>query len=929
MQPFQYDLRSSAAKDNSITHAAVAPSNLDAATTMRFAASRSKPAPIYARGNIKWRQWSSNSNAICNQRFKNRIELRTQEQPLVAKHIGGTIRAWNDPSRNRRTDEVPFIAGCSHFTRKNTRFRAPASSPKHSPCNIHAAMTMRFAASRSKPAPIYARGNIKWRQWSSNSNAICNQRFKNRMELRTQEQPLVAKHIGGTIRAWNDPSRNRRTDEVPFFAGCSHFTRKNTRFRAPASSPKHSPCNIHAAMTMRFAASHSKPAPIYARGNIKWRQWSSNSNAICNQRFKNRMELRTQEQPLVAKHIGGTIRAWNDPSRNRRTDEVPFIAGCSHFTRKNTRFRAPASSPKHSPCNIHAAMTMRFAASHSKPAPIYARGNIKWRQWSSNSNAICNQRFKNRIELRTQEQPLVAKHIGGTIRAWNDPSRNRRTDEVPFIAGCSHFTRKNTRFRAPASSPKHSQCNIHAAMTMRSAASRSKPAPIYARGNIKWRQWRSHSNAICNQRFKNRMELRTQEQPLVAKHIGGTIRAWNDPSRNRRTDEVHFIAGCSHFTRKNTRFRAPASSPKHSPCNIHAAMTMRFAASRSKPAPIYARGYIKWRQWRSHSNAICNQRFPLVAKHIGGTIRAWNDPSRNRRTDEVPFIAGCSHFTRKNTRFRAPAFSPKHSPCNIHAAITMRSATTLHQGQVSQPLYTKKHGFGLWLPPHNIAHATFMQPLQCDLQPPFIKVKSQSHTTLQGQVSIAHHPSRSSLNRAAHPSRSSLNPICNDPSSRSCEVSHHPSRSSLNRAPPFKVKSQSHTTLQGQVSIAHHPSRSSVNRAPPFIISRLRILFVRTSEVLLPNFLWSCLIIFRMFHQVSPLIVLGMPLIFPHFYQPKPYHPFTSRRNPVTWHLRRLFPQFHAWDVHQALLQLDRRHFHLWYWSNGSTIPRYPQIPIG
>ena len=70
---------------------------------------------------------------------KKRIELRTQEQPLVAKHIGGTIRDRNERSRNRRTDEVPFIAGCSHFTRKNTRFRAPASSPKQSPCNIHAA----------------------------------------------------------------------------------------------------------------------------------------------------------------------------------------------------------------------------------------------------------------------------------------------------------------------------------------------------------------------------------------------------------------------------------------------------------------------------------------------------------------------------------------------------------------------------------------------------------------------------------------------------------------------------------------------------------------------------------------------------------------------------------------------------------------------
>ena len=37
MQPLQYDLQSSAAKDNSITHAAAAASNLDAAIPMRSA----------------------------------------------------------------------------------------------------------------------------------------------------------------------------------------------------------------------------------------------------------------------------------------------------------------------------------------------------------------------------------------------------------------------------------------------------------------------------------------------------------------------------------------------------------------------------------------------------------------------------------------------------------------------------------------------------------------------------------------------------------------------------------------------------------------------------------------------------------------------------------------------------------------------------
>ena len=37
MQPFQYNFRCPAAKDNSIKHAAVAPSNLDAAITLRSA----------------------------------------------------------------------------------------------------------------------------------------------------------------------------------------------------------------------------------------------------------------------------------------------------------------------------------------------------------------------------------------------------------------------------------------------------------------------------------------------------------------------------------------------------------------------------------------------------------------------------------------------------------------------------------------------------------------------------------------------------------------------------------------------------------------------------------------------------------------------------------------------------------------------------
>ena len=103
--------------------------------------------------------------------------------------------------------------------------------------------------------------------------------------------------------------------------------------------------------------------------------------------------------------------------------------------------------------------------------------------------------------------------------------------------------------------------------------------------------------------------------------------------------------------------------------------------------------------WRSHSNAICNHRFknrielhaqeqPLVAKHIGGTnSRHETNRSRTRRTHEVPFIAA--------------------------AAAT---------------LYGKTQGFVLRLPPQNIAHATLMQPFQCDLQPKIQEPHRTTHT---------------------------------------------------------------------------------------------------------------------------------------------------------------------------------------------------------
>ena len=296
----------------------------------------------------------------------------------------------------------------------------------------------------------------------------------------------------------------------------------------------------------------------------------------------------------------------------------------------------------------------------------YARTSTPKAAWSHRYNAA------KKKANRPQPHPL---HTGGTF--------HRRLQPI--------YTRKNTKFRAPASSPKQSPCNIHAPITLRYTVSRRKPARIYAHGNTRWQQSCSHSNAICNHRFQNTfISTHAQAHP---KQLEATItmrqkKRQTDRSRTRRTQEVPFIAACSHFTRKYTKFRAPASSPKQSPCNIHAPITMRYTASRRKPARIYAHGNTRWQQSCSHSNAICNHRF-------------------------------------QNTSIST--YAQAH-PKQLEATVTMRqkkgkptaAAPAAHRRYLSSPpaaiLHRKIQSFVLRLPPQNKAHATFMPPLHCVLK---------------------------------------------------------------------------------------------------------------------------------------------------------------------------------------------------------------------
>ena len=235
MQPFQCDLQPQIPKHPITTHAQAHPKQLEATVTMRQ--KKSKPT---AAATAAHRRYLSSPAAAT---------LHEKTQKVSCSSFL--------PNKPRATFMQPLQCVSQHHV-ANLHVSTHMATPDD---NNHAAIPMRSATTDSKTSHNYARTSTPKATWSHRYNAA--------------------------KKKQTDRSRNHRTQEVPFIVGCSHFTRKNARSRAPASSPTQAPCNIHAAITMRFAASRRKAARIYAYGNTRWQQSCSHSNAICNRRFQN------------------------------------------------------------------------------------------------------------------------------------------------------------------------------------------------------------------------------------------------------------------------------------------------------------------------------------------------------------------------------------------------------------------------------------------------------------------------------------------------------------------------------------------------------------------------------------------------------------------------------------------------------------------
>ena len=193
MQPLQYDLRSPAAKDNSITNAATARRNLDATIyregtildlqiTMEFhrqlihqhhlqshlqwgndprvanhngiPSETHPPAPLATPFTMRERSYSCKSqwNSVDHTCTKNSWHPIYNAEPIRtwSEHDPRMIRPHTRPSRTRRTAEVDHRRSGTHFVWKNIGFRASAISQKRILCET----SSKTPSATPPPAPL-------------------------------------------------------------------------------------------------------------------------------------------------------------------------------------------------------------------------------------------------------------------------------------------------------------------------------------------------------------------------------------------------------------------------------------------------------------------------------------------------------------------------------------------------------------------------------------------------------------------------------------------------------------------------------------------------------------------------------------------------------------------------------------------------------
>ena len=174
MQPLQYDLRSPAAKDNSITHAAVARSNLDAAITMRSAETE-------LQNTIELRATGSEIAAP-----KPDLDARAKKKTILKHFLKGFLKRKSLAPKWRKSADKSFVAA----------FMQPLQYDLRSPAAKDNSITHAAKRGSNTCNPIYTAGTILQLQSTMEFHRQLLHQHHLQSHLQWGNDPRVANHNG-------------------------------------------------------------------------------------------------------------------------------------------------------------------------------------------------------------------------------------------------------------------------------------------------------------------------------------------------------------------------------------------------------------------------------------------------------------------------------------------------------------------------------------------------------------------------------------------------------------------------------------------------------------------------------------------------------------------------------------------------------------
>ena len=348
MQPLQYDLRSPAAKNNSITHAAAAPSNLDAAITMRSAKTE-------LQNTIELRATGSDGNCSSKTGSRRQSEKKTILKHFLKGFLKGKLLA---PKWRKSADKSLSQPSCSH---SNTIYEVQLQK------TIVLRMQPWQEATLTQPFTLRERSYSCKAQWNSIGNSststTCNPIYiagtilELQITMKFHRQLIHQHHLQSHLHCGNDPTvakHNGIPSATPPPAPLAiPFTVRERSYSC--KSQWNSICNSSTSTTCN---------PIYIAGTIL--------------QLQSTMEF--HRQLIHQHHLQSHLHCGNDPRVANHNDHRQLILKWGNDPRVANHNGIPSATPPPAPLAIPFTLRER---SYSCKAQWNSIGN-------SSTSTTCN-----------------------------------------------------------------------------------------------------------------------------------------------------------------------------------------------------------------------------------------------------------------------------------------------------------------------------------------------------------------------------------------------------------------------------------------------------------------------------------------------------------------------------------------------------------